>query len=758
MDKKKALLLALGFALFIFLPHDVFAEIEHGKNFDQELIGYNFETGQKTFRWIATPEKILNDNAEYVSYIFTNHTNYLQVETQHGSIRLDKATCAFEFYPKGRISDQDPLFTDSIIARMATNGTDDWSNVGVINNATCQPSWDGSILQAKKTKSGTGSLFYRYINTGSDWKTELKVINLSAQTNKKFAFTQTINLNRDTIKFGNTIRNIDEYDNQTFDRNWIETHDSKLLDLMNGLNFDFDLAYEKLWAISVYNTGADKSKLSFDFARNSSILSPNESRTYDPTFGFVGADTKNAPQANVVGGIDDTSCNHPTYTVNSGGVRIQKRNTGSTGECGSNAWQWDLSSIPDGSTLSNSTLVYDVTRNSGSGTCDITQVTVDLTTATGQEQWEDVVGVTTNTDYVSDSSTCVSTGNNKSVSLGSTFNSFVASTALTQDRVALGMFFYNQVRDGTNESIDVSNPELELVYTTAPTPNAVTDLTATATGKTTVFLDWTQPNLNTGTLEGYQINYTTPLGSPTTVFANNTLSATTESTVTGLTACTPYSFRVSAWTENGNNATGNIANATTSCFTPPSAPTLSATAESDTTIRLTSVNGTTGDFNIAWYGLRCVENSATSWSTIVSNATVPNPRVYLYSGLTPADTLTCQWRDGSAAGWSPWSNNATASPSLDVLTPQRPANYDRLTKLAAWFDSMGGVYMGMSLFPFLVMMIGLLARPRTTHIFAIITLCFMGIIHASGYYVYPDWYWTLSLLFGLVIVLAKKYT
>jgi hypothetical protein len=91
-----------------------------------------------------------------------------------------------------------------------------------------------------------------------------------------------------------------------------------------------------------------------------------------------------------------------------------------------------------------------------------------------------------------------------------------------------------------------------------------------------------------------------------------------------------------------------------------------------------------------------------------------------------------------------------------IITPQRPADSDRLTQLAAWFDSLGGVYMGMSLFPFLVMMIGFLAGPKTTHIFVIITLSFMGIIHASGYFVYPEWFWIFSLFFGMVVVLSRK--
>lgn len=751
MDKKKALVFSALIPLAILIFPSVYAEpfvtFEQSPTYDKTLISVNPDNSRTyKFESYATP-RILDDSNNYQKYIFTNHTDYLQVETTHGSVRLDKTSCAFEYYPKGRILNNSPLFTDSIIARNAINGTSNWQAVTTVNTAACVASWDGESLEAKKNKPGTGTLFYRYVNTGLGWKTELEVINLTALTNRKFAFTQTIDLNRDTIKFGDTIRNIDNYHNQTFDRAWIESHQAKLLDLMNGFNFDFDLAYENLWAISVYDTGEDKSKLSFDFARNASILLPNESRLYDPTFGPSLAANEGSVYPSAGTGTD---CTARTGNSVPASITITK-NTGVT-NCQIYWGQFDISSVPSSSTASSGYFEYDQSATSNwIDTCRLRSYSSNptgLSTADKYSQGWTGTGL--------GSVTCNTDGNDRQITLNSTgisdLNTKIASGAGWWAASLQG----THIADATVREFGMvaGNQYLSFVYTTVPKPHAVTDLTATAVSKTEIFLDWTQPNLNTGTLSGYQINKTTS-SPPNTILVNNTLSSTSEYTATGLTQCTLYYFRVSAWTQYGNNATGNIANATTACFTPPSAPTLSATAQSDTAVRFTSVNGTTGDFNIAWYGLRCVENSSGPWVTIVSNSSVPSPRVYVYSGLTIADTVTCQWRDGSAAGWSPWSNNATDNPELDIIEPQRGSNSDRLTRLAAWFDSMGGVYMGMGLFPFLVMMIGLLARPRTTHIFVIITLSFMGILHGSGYYQYPDWYWALSLLFGIVIVLAR---
>ena len=94
-------------------------------------------------------------------------------------------------------------------------------------------------------------------------------------------------------------------------------------------------------------------------------------------------------------------------------------------------------------------------------------------------------------------------------------------------------------------------------------PDPVNDLSITAVGLTNVDIAWSTPGLNGGTLSGYQINYTTPSGAPLTIISNNTLSATTAYSVTGLTQDTDYCFRVGAWTQYGIDPDGNIECATT---------------------------------------------------------------------------------------------------------------------------------------------------------------------------------------------------
>jgi len=121
---------------------------------------------------------------------------------------------------------------------------------------------------------------------------------------------------------------------------------------------------------------------------------------------------------------------------------------------------------------------------------------------------------------------------------------------------ASGTFY---VTDGTNSDVSSST-----TFSLNPSPNPVTDLVASNPTFSTVDLGWSEPDLNGGTLEGYQINFTMPFGEPLSVIVNNTGTPSITSYVVGnLVTATDYSFRVSAWTNFGNNAGGNIANSTT---------------------------------------------------------------------------------------------------------------------------------------------------------------------------------------------------
>lgn len=95
------------------------------------------------------------------------------------------------------------------------------------------------------------------------------------------------------------------------------------------------------------------------------------------------------------------------------------------------------------------------------------------------------------------------------------------------------------------------------------------------------------------------------------------------------------------------------------------------------------------------------------------------------------------------------------NPSPPVIR-ERQDSMDPLKDFEQFVDDQGGLYFGLGLFPMLTMIIGFLAGKNTVRIFTLIVLFLMGIFHASGLFVYPDWYWAMSLLLGTVMVLGRQ--
>lgn len=739
------LLISIGF-------NSVYAQTERTQFSDDTLLKIN-QDGSEIHKWTSTPERILiNDVWQDSRYTVTD--DYLILETGHGSVKLNKSSCSFDFYPKGIIPGS-PLFSDSIVPKMATNGTENFSIISSVNNAICETYGSDYQLVAKKYSAGVGFLEYKYINTGSAFKTQLEVTNLSTVTDKKFGFTQTINLNRDTINYDGTIKKLDNFNGTSFSRTWLESHQSKILDFLNGVTFDFDLGFNNLKSIDVYDTGLNKSKLSFNYLYNNKVILPNETLIIDPTFAYASASNDYSWSA-IIGGAGICSA---TWSADGAGDWVQR---GSAGACYGRTFQWDITTITDGSTITNVNVRYDITGVSTPPECKWMSIENQPSAGSGQTRMTDSMDGTT---FVANDTNCQTNTNNYVIDLGASADTDLQAN-LVSNWWGVGISPTPYTYDGTNRYSNFASPELEVEYSLAPPvkpPYAVTTLTSTGTTQTTISLDWTQPILGYGNqyLLGYQINKTTPWGLPT-VLVNDTGTSISDYIATGLTLGTNYSFRVSAWTNNTsghpyNNATGNILNSTTSTYTPPSAPILSALSESDTSVRFSSVNGTTNSFNMFYYGLRCAEDGLGSWVTIVSNSTTPNPRQYSYTGLNPTQSVTCQWRDGSRAGFGDWSNNATETTGLiGIIQTERTAHADKLKDFETWISDNGGLYFGLGVFPMVIMLIGFMATKGTVRIFTLISLSAMGIIHASGYFAYPTWYWTLAILFGIVLILGRQ--
>ena len=187
----------------------------------------------------------------------------------------------------------------------------------------------------------------------------------------------------------------------------------------------------------------------------------------------------------------------------------------------------------------------------------------------------------------------------------------------------------------------------------------------------------------------------------------------------------------------------------------PSAGTLSAHSLSDSSIRFSYIPGASGTEIPNSFDLRCKESTQNQWRAVREMAPIPSGNIYVVSGLLNDVTLECQWRQNSDHGKGEWSNTASAT----TVRPQYqdpPVTSGPIKAFEQAINNFGGIYFGLSLFPFLVMLFGAMATAKTTGIFTIITLMLMGIIHASGYYEWPEWYWALMTLFAIPLVLSAR--
>lgn len=199
--------------------------------------------------------------------------------------------------------------------------------------------------------------------------------------------------------------------------------------------------------------------------------------------------------------------------------------------------------------------------------CDIVEIDNYPPPAGAATLWDDVLGNTSPTTYVTDSINCVTVANNYVNDLGTDADNKMQDQ-LIDGWFSVGIKANNMVRSSqvhqTSFTASLANHELQITYDVGSPisgcEDPVTNLRYTTLTTTSANLIWTEPELNGQTIIGYQINNTTPFATPLTILNNNTGTTTTAYTADGLTPNTLYSFRVQPWTTTTchSPADGNI--------------------------------------------------------------------------------------------------------------------------------------------------------------------------------------------------------
>ena len=233
----------------------------------------------------------------------------------------------------------------------------------------------------------------------------------------------------------------------------------------------------------------------------------------------------------------------------------------------------------------------------------------------------------------------------------------------------------NAVGTGTASNVDDAT-------TGTTVPGAPTNLSATASGSTTIDLAWNAPTSDGGSsITGYKIEVSSDATSWSDLVANTNSTGRTYSH-TGLTAGDTRHYRVSAINSVGTGAASNVDDATTddAAATVPGAPTsLTATPSGTTRIDLSWTAPTdNGGSDISGYRIEVSSNGGTSWTNREGN-TGSSTTTYSHTGLSAGTTRHYRVSAINSVGTGTASNvdNATTDdddqPGLAVVTVHRLA-------------------------------------------------------------------------------------
>lgn len=131
-----------------------------------------------------------------------------------------------------------------------------------------------------------------------------------------------------------------------------------------------------------------------------------------------------------------------TQTIG-GSTFLNLPNSGFSVDCRRPFIEWDISSIPDGASVTDTVFKYHVATVQNPRNCDYQEIDVRPSTATAEEIWD---AISSGTTFLNNDATCITTGTNKSVDLGATADASVEAQ-LASGWFALGMRYDNETRD-----------------------------------------------------------------------------------------------------------------------------------------------------------------------------------------------------------------------------------------------------------------------------------------------------------------------
>ena len=600
--------------------------IERGKNYNIEILSNNSD-GTQTKKFTTNPERISADEKYWHGYYFSNDNGNLRFESASMSFEFYSDTNNFKIWSGGMINNRSPdIPSFSTTLKTAINGTDTWTSYPLIPSSYSFEEIPNGIkisLQQNHNDVILKSIFDTTYHKGLKWTYE--ITNLTKE-NSKFGITTVCN------DCGEIFIDGEGYLDGVWGKEDLINNDGTLKEIkIKDFIFDpQDYTHDYLWAFKNIN-----GNIIFDFTYSKGVLEIGETLVIDPDFS-----SGVSSEGQIYSASQSSSSCSASYGSFSTSPGTQLKRNSINGVCGWTYFIFDLSTLST-EEIDEARFIYH-SSSYGDNNSDVESKTC---------RWvysdDDTAGSSMFTDFqtesfvIGDDEGCESEGTDGIIytipsSHYSTMEGEFGSTYV------IGMNHHTQTRIGDDiwYNFAAGDQSLEIDFITTSPPDAITNLSLDSITQTTATISFTAPDLNGESLINYLFNQTSPHGNPLTFSKNDTLTTTT---ITGLTLGTDYSFRASALTAGGYNATGNILNVTTTTLIVPDTPSLTGLAESHTNAIFTSIAGVSfGSFSVKDYSLQCEINNSGGWLDTINNSTLPIPRSYNYTGLVESDSITCQ--------------------------------------------------------------------------------------------------------------------
>lgn len=659
------LLYAIPF-LLILVSVPVFAEpykqhvtfdqwVEDGKDYTQKLIGTK-PNGNLIISWSTTPTRILDyvdgsGREHYVNYKLHEDSTNIKLETLNsGSLVFNKSTCSYTLYNNGFIDQSNPPAIQGIswTVKGKAAASTNWNSLSVINSSACNTqvtnTSDSVSITATKTASGLGTFqIVLSYSPGKGIKETMRAYNDNTLwNNHNIGFTEKFQVPKNVI-FGNKTYDLSNYNGTVLDRNWIQSHQSKVIKFTDKSFYDFGIGFANLNDIKITWDGS-KAFLSMNYLYPTGIVPYHQWFEVDPTFGFT---------TSTLWGPYSTTCTVGDADIGGGQARIGT--VLSVTSCYEGIMQWNVTSVPTAiNSVTNATLRYDILAPGSFGAgdaCDWVLISGKPSTMTTAQQYGTVQsGILINSNDVQ----CKTPGLNYLKTLNSSANdNILTHVSSGGGYMAMGVRGHNNVGDNASQ---MSSIELQFIYE-AIYPNPPTNFVCDPNGRH-VDCTWTASSPTSGSSNSVTKHY---LGRS---LNNSTWPGGNKTQVGNVTSASIYDFFRINQLYYMNVTAGNLLNSTYADYTSfttdnyPGAPTNQiATPTGDTRIKLNyDPPLSNGGDPVDQYRIDAC-NICTSWTTLSNNTITLN---YNHTGLTSGQTWKYRIAAWNGVGLGPFTANLTA--------------------------------------------------------------------------------------------------